>query len=119
MQQQQKPGHKTHQSLPSLTFSIASSEINSHPSSPLTSTFNHIYQQKRNSEPMPSRRWDDSQLEMELAEDDLMDTKTHRRHSSLRFKRKLLPSENYFNKFRRSPSSNNNSLLKKISNWFS
>ncbi|KAI9340739.1 hypothetical protein BD770DRAFT_217147 [Pilaira anomala] len=54
---------------------------------------------KRYSEPLaPVKRWDDSQLEMELAEDDLiMDKKKNkaRRNSSLRFKQSFI-----FDKFR-------------------
>lgn len=49
---------------------------------------------KRYSEPLaPVKRWDDSQLEMELAEDDLiMDKKKNkaRRNSSLRFKQSFI-----------------------------
>ncbi|GAA5796742.1 hypothetical protein HPULCUR_002117 [Helicostylum pulchrum] len=49
---------------------------------------------KRYSEPLvPVKRWDDSQLEMELAEDDLiMDKKKNkvRRNSSLRFKQSYI-----------------------------
>lgn len=51
-------------------------------------------QSKRYSEPLvPAKRWDDSQLEMELAEDDLiMDKKKNkvRRNSSLRFKQSYI-----------------------------
>ncbi|GAA5815499.1 hypothetical protein MFLAVUS_009011 [Mucor flavus] len=51
-------------------------------------------QSKRYSEPLvPVKRWDDSQLEMELAEDDLiMDKKKNkvRRNSSLRFKQSYI-----------------------------
>ncbi|KAI8063997.1 hypothetical protein BDF21DRAFT_427989 [Thamnidium elegans] len=51
-------------------------------------------QLKRYSEPLvPVKRWDDSQLEMELAEDDLiMDKKKSkvRRNSSLRFKQSYI-----------------------------
>lgn len=94
-----------HRSIPSLSSSIASSEPRTSSSSstnnyylyqnfnpqPLTHSTslrsNHkvvtAIEQKRYSEPL--KRWDDSQLEMELAEDDLiMDKKKLRRNSSLR-----------------------------------
>jgi hypothetical protein len=63
-----------------------------------------------------NRRWDDSQLEMELAEDDdLIHKKTFKRYSSLRFKQfskdKLLFRHNQ-------RQSSNKTLFNRISNWF-
>jgi hypothetical protein len=94
-----------HRSIPSLSSSIASSEPRTSSSS---STNNYYLYQSFNSQPLtystslksnkvvtsieqkrysePLKRWDDSQLEMELAEDDLiMDKKKKvRRNSSFR-----------------------------------
>lgn len=80
-----------------------------------TNTTNHTQQDdkyKRYSEPSPvvTKRWDDSQLEMELAEDDLIDAykkKKVRRNSSLRLKQKFqLSAETYIiDKFRHRRSS--------------
>ncbi|KAG2200671.1 hypothetical protein INT47_005827 [Mucor saturninus] len=91
-----------HRSIPSLSSSIASSE----PRTSSSSSTNNYYsyqnfnpqalsystslrsnrvvtpvEQKRYSEPL--KRWDDSQLEIELAEDDLIVNK--KKNSSLRF----------------------------------
>lgn len=83
---------------PSLTHSNSlRSNYNDHSSIQLNS--------KRYSEPSPvvTKRWDDSQLEMELAEDDLIDKKKKvRRNSSLRLKQKFqLSAESYIiDKFR-------------------
>ncbi|EIE81699.1 hypothetical protein RO3G_06404 [Rhizopus delemar RA 99-880] len=62
---QEAPKHKHHRSMPSLSFSTSTSGENSNLSSPRTS-----YHLKRHSDSI--RRWDDSQLELELAEDDLI-----------------------------------------------
>ncbi|KAI8076657.1 uncharacterized protein B0P05DRAFT_545349 [Gilbertella persicaria] len=118
-----------HRSMPSLSSSISSNDT----SSPRTSSSEYsqyfhntnlkhssslklitkIQQEpnlKRFSEPLPSvpttpkvKRWDDSQLEMELAEDDLIQSgqKKVRRNSSLRLKEKLQLSESFIKeKFR-------------------
>lgn len=85
-------------------------------SNSLRSNYNTNTQQddkyKRYSEPSPvvTKRWDDSQLEMELAEDDLIDAykkKKVRRNSSLRLKQKFqLSAETYIiDKFRHRRSS--------------
>ncbi|KAL4211322.1 hypothetical protein AB4K20DRAFT_1866676 [Rhizopus microsporus] len=67
------------------------------------------------SELAPTRRWDDSQLEMELAEDDLIEEQRKKKfiNSSLRLKL----SENL--KFRHSHSNSNNTpLFKRLYSWF-
>ncbi|KAI9485668.1 MAG: hypothetical protein EXX96DRAFT_645595 [Benjaminiella poitrasii] len=105
-----------HRIIPSLSSSVSSQEIsNQSPRTSFSSCIDHAnYNNKRYSEPQivtPTRRWDDSQLEMELAEDDLIDrvNKVPQRTTSLRFnKTKLL--------FHRS-SSQHQPLIKKICNW--
>ncbi|KAI9282692.1 hypothetical protein BY458DRAFT_497033 [Sporodiniella umbellata] len=108
LEEPSKQGHKTHSSLPSLTFSITSTEHNpSHPSSPLGTSFDTSLLSKRPNE--PTKRWDDSQLEMELADDDDF---IQPRRPSLRLKQKLLPSENYW-------KGRLTNYLNKLSHWFS
>ncbi|OBZ90761.1 hypothetical protein A0J61_01171 [Choanephora cucurbitarum] len=107
-----------HRSIPSLSSSISSNDTHS----PRTSSSSINYScpnlkqsaplklntqihQKRLSEPLSPispmtpkvKRWDDSQLEMELAEDDLIESsqKKVRRNSSLRLKEKLQLSESF------------------------
>lgn len=80
---QNQENHKTHQSLPSLSHSIESSTSRLH--TPCSSSAERVNgHQKTN--PEPTKRWDDTQLELEFAEDDLMDKKKIRYHSSLRLK---------------------------------
>lgn len=61
----------------------------------------------------PISRWDDSQLEIELAEDDLIDKKV-RRSSSLRLK---LASESLKEKFRNDNKSNRFAKFKRLYDW--
>ncbi|KAI8976182.1 hypothetical protein BDB01DRAFT_803586 [Pilobolus umbonatus] len=98
-----------HQSIPSLSSSISSNDTNI--ATPRTSSSScRPYLNKRNSEP-PMKRWDDSQLEIELAEDDLIEEKKIRRNS-LRFK--LQQSESFLiDKFRQR---NKESKQKRLSN---
>ncbi|KAI8647597.1 hypothetical protein BD408DRAFT_408198 [Parasitella parasitica] len=87
-----------HRSVPSLSSSIASNDTSAN-NSPRTSTSNNssyncnfldLSSKKRHSEPaQPVKRWDDSQLEMELAEDDLICKTKVRRSSSLRFRQTI------------------------------
>jgi hypothetical protein len=141
-----------HKSIPSLSSSISTVENTSTSSTPRTSssytnntTLTHSsslrsnYAQqlqppqhhKRYSEPSPiiTKRWDDSQLEMELAEDDLIDDKKKkvRRNSSLRLKQKFqLSAESYniidkFRHHRRTSQSDQIVIIKqnnKLSNPF-
>ncbi|KAG2236568.1 hypothetical protein INT48_000868 [Thamnidium elegans] len=92
-----------HRSIPSLSSSISSSENNTPrtSSSSCSTTNNYYLYQNFNAPPATEitklthtiKRWDDSQLEMELAEDDLiMDKKKSkvRRNSSLRFKQSYI-----------------------------
>jgi hypothetical protein len=99
-----------HRSMPSLSSSISSNDTSTN-NSPRTSTSNNFsyncnynaleLSNKRHSEPTPpTKRWDDSQLEMELAEDDLIYKEKVRRNSSLRFKQTLQLSESLKEKFR-------------------
>ena len=71
-----QPTHKHHRSMPSLSFSISST---SYQSSPGTSIHH-----KRHSETISVKRWDDSQLEMDLAED--MDDKKQPLMSRMKYK---------------------------------
>ncbi|CEP14420.1 hypothetical protein [Parasitella parasitica] len=124
-----------HRSVPSLSSSIASNDTSAN-NSPRTSTSNNssyncsfldLTSKKRHSEPaQPAKRWDDSQLEMELAEDDLIPTKV-RRSSSLRFRQTI--HESLKEKFRHRqqqqqqqqqtplPSIRLSKPFKKIRNW--
>lgn len=85
-----------HRSIPSFSSSISSHD------SPRTSSSSCYYNplqldSKKSTEttnssssPTSVKRWDDSQLEMELAEDDLISSSRKvRRNSSLRLKQKL------------------------------
>ncbi|ORE01088.1 hypothetical protein BCV72DRAFT_246199 [Rhizopus microsporus var. microsporus] len=101
--------HKHHSSITSISSSISSIDLHSNTSSHTSFTY------KRYSELMPTRRWDDSQLEMELAEDDLIEEQRKKKfiNSSLRLKL----SENL--KFRHSHSNSNNTpLFKRLYSWF-
>ncbi|KAI9280435.1 hypothetical protein BY458DRAFT_500678 [Sporodiniella umbellata] len=109
---QNQKNYKTHPSLPSLSHSIESTTSRLH--TPRTSSSERVnIHQKTNSEPMPVKRWDDSQLELELAEDDFMDKPKIRRHSSLRLKHF---SGNCL-KFRHQDK-HSSKMVKKIYNWF-
>lgn len=97
-----------HRSIPSLSSSISSNETNQSPRTSSSSYYNQTYEHhqlplelKKSTEtnapksPTSIKRWDDSQLEMELAEDDLISNRKVRRNSSLRIKQKLQFSESY------------------------
>ena len=115
-----------HRSIPSLSSSISSNDTHSPRTSSSSVNYSYpslkhsaslklntqVQQQKRLSEPLSPispispvtpttaakvKRWDDSQLEMELAEDDLIKSsqKKVRRNSSLRLKEKLQLSESF------------------------
>ncbi|KAI9259883.1 hypothetical protein BY458DRAFT_516945 [Sporodiniella umbellata] len=82
--------HKHHRSMPSLSFSILTTDT---ASSPRTSQ--HI---KRHSDSLPGKRWDDSPFEMELAEDDWIQKKKTALPWTLKWKRKLDPRPKLFRK---------------------
>ncbi|CAO0796426.1 unnamed protein product [Mucor circinelloides] len=122
-----------HRSMPSLSSSISSNDTSTN-NSPRTSTsansnYNCNYNaldiasKKRHSEPTPpTKRWDDSQLEMELAEDDLIYKGKVRRNSSLRFKQTLQLSESIKEKFRhrqqqQQQESKLSRSLKRVRDW--
>lgn len=139
-----------HRSIPSLSSSISShdSPASTTASTPRTSSSSSMYrmygnklthsnslkipsstpppiaiEQKRYSEPPPvttTKRWDDSQLEMVLAEDDFLQQSKVRRNSSLRLKEKLQLSESFIkDKLRnhRNNKTSKKSLRKRIYDW--
>ncbi|KAG1439416.1 hypothetical protein G6F56_012307 [Rhizopus delemar] len=90
--------HKHHRSMPSLSFSTVTTE------NPIPSPKSHHV--KRHSDSMPTKRWDDSPFEMELAEDDFIKEK------------KTSPPWIKFPKLKRKLSRpDSNRLLKKVYTW--
>ncbi|KAI7902669.1 uncharacterized protein BX663DRAFT_510072 [Cokeromyces recurvatus] len=99
-----------YQFIPSSpSSSVSSQDANQSPRTSFSSSCSHY---KRYSEPQVAvttiRRWDDSQLEMELAEDNIIINKTsHQRTTSLCFNKK---KKTFY-------SQQNIPLFKKIRNW--